>query len=69
LILICCGGENRALELVEGLAFHKFYFDHGITLKQGSAISTTISSPKVTLLGDGVAVVAYARLLQVYLLF
>lgn len=53
--------------LVEGMPFHKFYFD---LAKQGrpSGVppNTTISSPKVTVLGGGtVGIVVYIRLIQV----
>jgi calcium/calmodulin-dependent protein kinase (CaM kinase) II len=46
--------------LVEGMAFHKFYFDLG---RSEQPYNSTISSPQVRLLGD-VAVVSYVRLLQ-----
>lgn len=49
--------------LVEGLEFHRYYFD----LPDGSPLvprNTTMSSPKVWLLGDDVAVIAYVRLTQ-----
>lgn len=46
--------------LVEGMLFHKFYFD----LARGEQpLNSTISSPQVRFLGD-VAVVTYVRLLQ-----
>lgn len=46
--------------LVEGMKFHRFYFDLGVAdIPQ----NTTISNPKVRLLGD-VAVVTYTRLWQ-----
>jgi calcium/calmodulin-dependent protein kinase (CaM kinase) II len=47
-------------QLVEGLPFHRFYFDLG-----GAAgrHNTTMASPRVRVLGD-VAVVAYVRLNQ-----
>jgi len=46
--------------LIEGLPFHRFYFEMEST---GYAKQSTISSPKVRLLGD-VAVVTYVRLVQ-----
>jgi len=46
--------------LVEGMDFHKFYFDLG---GAKNACTTTMSSPHVRLLGD-TAVVSYVRLVQ-----
>jgi len=46
--------------LIEGLAFHKFYFDLG---GAGGGRTTTMSQPHVRLMGD-VAVVSYIRLVQ-----
>jgi calcium/calmodulin-dependent protein kinase (CaM kinase) II len=47
-------------QLVEGLPFHRFYFDLGGIRGRHQ---TTLCSPRVRLLGD-VAVVAYVRLVQ-----
>ncbi len=47
-------------QLVEGLAFHRFYFDLGGVRGRHQ---TTICSPHVRVMGD-VAVVSYARLVQ-----
>ena len=47
-------------QLVEGLAFHRFYFDLGGIRGRHQ---TTVCSPRVRVLGD-VAVVAYVRLVQ-----
>lgn len=53
--------EPEALgHLVEGMAFHRFYFNLG-GVKGG--YNTTMASPHVRVLGD-VAVVAYVRLNQ-----
>lgn len=46
--------------LVEGMDFHRFYFDLGLA---DVPQNTTISNPNVRLLGD-VAVVTYTRLWQ-----
>lgn len=46
--------------LVEGMPFHRFYFDLG---GASGAQNTTISSPHVRIMGDA-AVVAYVRLNQ-----
>ena len=46
--------------LLEGMDFHRFYFDLGVA---DGPQNTTISSPKVRLLGD-IVVVTYTRLLQ-----
>ena len=52
--------ESRG-HLVEGMAFHRFYFDLGGT---PGPHNTTMSSPHVRLLGTDVAVVSYVRLVQ-----
>src|ERR1700730_8417686 len=53
--------EPEALgQLVEGLEFHRFYFDRGGA--QGPH-HTTMCSPRVRIMGD-VAVIAYVRLDQ-----
>ncbi len=51
--------EGRG-HLVQGLEFHRFYFDLGAG---ESPRTTTMSSPKVRVMGD-VAVVTYVRLVQ-----
>ncbi|MEX0679597.1 MAG: DUF4440 domain-containing protein [Pirellulales bacterium] len=51
--------EGRG-HLVEGLEFHRFYFELGAG---GGSRPSTMSSPKVRLMGD-VAVVSYVRLVQ-----
>ena len=54
--------EPEALgHLVEGMAFHKFYFDLGTA---GGARNVTMVAPHVRLLGDAAAIVAYTRLIQ-----
>ena len=52
--------ESRG-HLIEGLPFHKHYFDLGASNKP---INTTITAPHVRFLGADVAVVSYIRLLQ-----
>lgn len=53
--------EPEALgQIVEGMPFHRFYFDLGGV--QGG-YNTTMASPKVRVMGD-VAVLAYVRLNQ-----
>ncbi len=47
-------------QIVEGLDFHRFYFDLGGIRGRHQ---TTLCSPRIRLLGD-VAVVAYVRLIQ-----
>jgi calcium/calmodulin-dependent protein kinase (CaM kinase) II len=54
--------EPEALgHLVEGMPFHKFYFDLG---SSGGARNVTMATPHVRLLGDDAAIVAYTRLVQ-----
>lgn len=47
--------------LVEGMEFHKFYFDLPMTSPPGQS---TIASPHVRQLGPDTAVVSYVRLVQ-----
>jgi calcium/calmodulin-dependent protein kinase (CaM kinase) II len=60
-----CDPELTAFEpeakghLVEGLEFHRFYFD----LRHSKPQNTTMVSPKVRLFGD-TAVITYVRLVQ-----
>ncbi|XP_059489100.1 calcium/calmodulin-dependent protein kinase type II alpha chain isoform X10 [Neocloeon triangulifer] len=59
--------EPEALgNLVEGMDFHKFFFENGICLlsKNFKAINTTILNPHVHLIGDDGACIAYVRLTQ-----
>jgi hypothetical protein len=58
--LTCFEPEARG-HVVEGLAFHKFYFDLGGATK---STNTTMVEPVAHLLGDDAAVVAYLRLTQ-----
>jgi calcium/calmodulin-dependent protein kinase (CaM kinase) II len=51
---------EAAGQLVEGLPFHRFYFDLGGVRGKSQ---TTMCAPRVRLMGD-VAVVAYVRLVQ-----
>ncbi|XP_014244513.1 calcium/calmodulin-dependent protein kinase type II alpha chain isoform X6 [Cimex lectularius] len=56
--------EPEALgNLVEGMEFHKFYFDH-VVGKNCKGINTTILNPNVHLLGEEAACIAYVRLTQ-----
>nr|QHR97356.1 calcium/calmodulin-dependent protein kinase type II subunit alpha isoform B3 [Laodelphax striatellus] len=56
--------EPEALgNLVEGMDFHKFYFDN-VVGKNCKAVNTTILNPTVHLLGDDAACIAYVRLTQ-----
>ncbi|MEM7312085.1 MAG: DUF4440 domain-containing protein [Planctomycetota bacterium] len=58
--LTCFEPEARG-QLVEGMDFHRFYFELGGV---EGLHNTTITSPHVRLLGEDVAVVCYVRLLQ-----
>ncbi|XP_032597919.1 calcium/calmodulin-dependent protein kinase type II alpha chain isoform X5 [Drosophila grimshawi] len=56
--------EPEALgNLVEGIDFHKFYFEN-VLGKNCKAINTTILNPHVHLLGEEAACIAYVRLTQ-----
>lgn len=50
--------------LVEGLAFHKFYFDLKRRFPPTSAVYSEVSSPKITLAGNDVALATYTRMCQ-----
>jgi calcium/calmodulin-dependent protein kinase (CaM kinase) II len=56
----CFEPETRG-HLVEGMAFHKFYFDLD---PAGGPRNVTMATPHVRLLGDDAAIVAYTRLVQ-----
>jgi calcium/calmodulin-dependent protein kinase (CaM kinase) II len=58
--LTCFEPETRG-HLVEGMAFHRFYFDLGTS---AGARNVTMATPHVRLVGDDVAIVAYTRLVQ-----
>ncbi len=61
--LTCLEPEARG-HLVEGMPFHKFYFDlPAPTVKPAIGTTVTMASPHVRVMGD-VAVVAYIRLNQ-----
>ncbi|XP_077416770.1 calcium/calmodulin-dependent protein kinase (CaM kinase) II beta 1 isoform X24 [Vanacampus margaritifer] len=56
--------EPEALgNLVEGMDFHRFYFDNLLS-KNNKPIHTTILNPHVHLIGDDAACIAYIRLTQ-----
>ncbi|XP_056290856.1 calcium/calmodulin-dependent protein kinase type II subunit gamma isoform X6 [Pseudoliparis swirei] len=56
--------EPAALgNLVEGMDFHKFYFDNLLS-KNSKPVHTTILNPHVHLIGDEAACIAYIRLTQ-----
>ncbi|XP_034093599.1 calcium/calmodulin-dependent protein kinase type II subunit gamma isoform X16 [Gymnodraco acuticeps] len=56
--------EPEALgNLVEGMDFHKFYFDNLLS-KNSKPVHTTILNPHVHLIGEEAACIAYIRLTQ-----
>ncbi|XP_051936159.1 calcium/calmodulin-dependent protein kinase type II subunit gamma isoform X5 [Hippocampus zosterae] len=56
--------EPEALgNLVEGMDFHKFYFDNLLS-KNNKPVHTTILNPHVHMMGDDAACIAYIRLTQ-----
>uniref|UniRef100_A0A915A9F2 Calcium/calmodulin-dependent protein kinase type II n=1 Tax=Parascaris univalens TaxID=6257 RepID=A0A915A9F2_PARUN len=56
--------EPEALgNLIEGMDFHKFYFDNSAGIR-GPKIHTTLLNPNVHLMGDEGACIAYIRLTQ-----
>jgi calcium/calmodulin-dependent protein kinase (CaM kinase) II len=51
--------------LIEGLEFHKFYFDNSpVPSKNPKTVHTTMLNPHVHILGDESACIAYVRLTQ-----
>jgi len=60
--LTCFEPEARG-HLVEGMEFHKFYFDNVLS-NQNRSINTTVVNPHVHLLGEDSAAIAYNRLTQ-----
>lgn len=57
-----CFEPEACSQLVTGMEFHKFYFDH--FPKDPDSIQQTIITPKVHMLGETGAVIAYIRLIQ-----
>ncbi len=56
--------EPEALgHLVEGMAFHQFYFDLKSSPTPSGRVTTTMVAPKVRLL-EGAAIITYVRLVQ-----
>ncbi|XP_052762758.1 calcium/calmodulin-dependent protein kinase type II subunit delta-like isoform X4 [Mya arenaria] len=56
--------EPEALgNLIVGMDFHKFYFDH-VLAKNQKPVNTSILNPTVHILGDDSACIAYVRLTQ-----
>lgn len=58
---ISCFEPEARGELVEGMEFHRFYFDLG---GAPSKKNTTLVRPHVRMLGDNAAIVSYVRLVQ-----
>jgi calcium/calmodulin-dependent protein kinase (CaM kinase) II len=58
---LTCFEPETLGHLVEGMAFHRFYFDLG---PSAGARNVTMATPHVRLLGDDTAIVAYTRLVQ-----
>lgn len=56
---LTCFEPESGSHQVEGLEFHRFYFDLGSRKSQ-----STICSPRVRMLGEDAAVVSYTRLVQ-----
>ncbi len=60
-VTLTCFEPETLGQLVEGLEFHKYYFDlEGAPAKR----NTTLASPHVRLMGEDAAVVSYIRLTQ-----
>ena len=62
---VTCFEPEAEGHLVQGLAFHEFYFKLGGGKPQApKPITTTMAAPKVRLFSDTAALVAYVRLVQ-----
>lgn len=59
---LTCFEPEAAGNLVEGLDFHKYYFD--LQLATGGTVNTTMVRPHVRMMGDSAAVLTYIRLSQ-----
>ena len=63
---LTCFEPEAGGHVVEGVDFHRFYFEKRSAAGGGSsAKQSSISSPSVRVMGDA-AVVAYVRLVQIY---
>ena len=58
---LTCFEPETLGHLVEGMAFHKYYFDLG---PGSGSRNVTMATPHVRLVGDDAAIVAYTRLVQ-----
>lgn len=58
---LTCFEPETCGQLVEGMAFHKYYFDLG---SDGRPCLNTMASPRVRLLGADAAIIMYVRLVQ-----
>ncbi|KJH46869.1 Calcium/calmodulin dependent protein kinase II Association [Dictyocaulus viviparus] len=57
--------EPEALgNLIEGVEFHRFYFDYGNNNPRKSQVHTTMLNPTVHVMGEEGACIAYVRLTQ-----
>ena len=62
---ITCFEPEALGQLVEGLAFHEFYFKlAGDSPQPAQPVTTTLASPRVRMLSPDVALVTYVRLVQ-----
>ncbi|XP_076459270.1 calcium/calmodulin-dependent protein kinase type II subunit delta-like isoform X1 [Babylonia areolata] len=60
---LTCFEPETLGNLIVGMDFHKFYFDHVLS-KNSKPVNTSILNPHVHLLGDDAACIAYVRLTQ-----
>ncbi|XP_060576353.1 calcium/calmodulin-dependent protein kinase type II subunit delta-like isoform X2 [Ruditapes philippinarum] len=60
---ITCFEPEAMGNLIVGMDFHKFYFDHVLS-KNNKPVNTSILNPTVHVLGDDAACIAYVRLTQ-----
>ncbi|KAK3089215.1 hypothetical protein FSP39_001802 [Pinctada imbricata] len=60
---VTCFEPESLGNLIVGMDFHKFYFDHVLS-KNNKPVNTSILNPHVHLLGEDAACIAYVRLTQ-----
>ncbi|CAD5123598.1 DgyrCDS11928 [Dimorphilus gyrociliatus] len=59
---LTCFEPEACGNLIEGMEFHKFYFDNKVLNHKSS--NTTVLHPHVHMLGEDAAYIAYVRLTQ-----
>eukprot|EP01095_Lingulamoeba_sp_RSL-Kostka_P007184 TRINITY_DN225_c0_g1_i1.p2 TRINITY_DN225_c0_g1~~TRINITY_DN225_c0_g1_i1.p2 ORF type:complete len:142 (-),score=15.21 TRINITY_DN225_c0_g1_i1:2623-3048(-) len=61
---LSCFEPEAAGQLVEGLKFHKFYFELKEDKESTTKVNITMTSPMVRIIGEKTAIITYNRLTQ-----